>query len=44
VRLHRDVTAKLRIRISTPKRAPAEEEPEPAKKFSRRRSVPKNSS
>ena len=44
VRLHRDVTTKLRIRISTPKRAPAEEEPESAKKFSRRRSAPKNSS
>jgi large subunit ribosomal protein L9 len=44
VRLHPDVTAKLRVRISTPKRAPAETEPEPAKKFNRRRSTPKNSS
>mgnify|MGYP003694210765 CR=1 FL=1 len=44
VRLHRDVTAKLRVRISTPKRAPAEAEPEPIKKSNRRRSAPKNSS
>jgi large subunit ribosomal protein L9 len=44
VRLHPDVTAKLRVRISTPKRASAEAEPEPAKKFNRRRSTPKNSS
>jgi large subunit ribosomal protein L9 len=44
VRLHRDVTTKLRIRISTPKRASAEDEGEPAKKFTRRRSAPKNSS
>jgi large subunit ribosomal protein L9 len=44
VRLHPDVTAKLRVRISTPKRAPAEAEPEPGKKSSRRRSTPKNTS
>jgi large subunit ribosomal protein L9 len=44
VRLHPDVTAKLRVRISTPKRAPAEAEPEPIKKSNRRRSAPKNSS
>ena len=44
VRLHPDVTAKLRVRISTPKRAPAEEESEPTKKSNRRRSAPKNSS
>jgi large subunit ribosomal protein L9 len=44
VRLHPDVTAKLRVRISTPKRAPAEAEPESTKKSYRRRSAPKNSS
>ena len=44
VRLHPVVTAKLRVRISTPKRAPAEAEPEPIKKSNRRRSAPKNSS
>ena len=44
VRLHADVTAKLRVRISTPKRAPASEDPEATKKSNRRRSAPKNSS
>ena len=43
VRLHPDVTAKLRVRISTPKRAPTEEESELTKKPNRRRSAPKNS-
>ena len=41
VRLHPDVTAKLRVRISTPKRASAEADAETAKKSSRRRSSPK---
>ena len=44
VRLHADVTAKLRVRISTPKRTPASEDPEATRKSSRRRSAPKNSS
>ena len=44
VRLHHDVTAKLRVRISTPKRSSAEAEPESTKKSNRRRSAPKNSS
>lgn len=42
VRLHPDVAAKLRVRISTPKRASAEAEAEPVKKSGRRRSSPKN--
>ena len=44
VRLHADVTAKLRVKISTPKRAAASEDPEATKKSNRRRSAPKNSS
>jgi large subunit ribosomal protein L9 len=44
VRLHHDVIAKLRVRISTPKRASTEEESEPVKKSNRRRIAPKNSS
>ncbi len=44
VRLHPDVVARLRVRISTPKRAPAEDEPEANKKSNRRRSAPKSSS
>jgi large subunit ribosomal protein L9 len=37
VRLHPDVTAKLHIKISTPRRTPAEGESEPFKKPSRRK-------
>jgi large subunit ribosomal protein L9 len=41
VRLHSDVAAKLHVKISTPKRASAEEEAEPSKKPSRRKATPK---
>jgi large subunit ribosomal protein L9 len=41
VRLHPDVAAKLHVKISTPKRASAEEEAEPSKKSSRRKPPPK---
>ncbi|HEY5707126.1 MAG TPA: 50S ribosomal protein L9 [Terrimicrobiaceae bacterium] len=44
VKLHHDVTAKLRIKISTPKRASAEEahEAEPSKKTARRKTPTKS--
>ena len=44
VKLHHDVTAKLRIKISTPKRASAEEthEAEPSKKTPRRKTATKS--
>jgi large subunit ribosomal protein L9 len=42
VRLHPDVAAKLRVKISTPKRAPAQEEAEPPKKSTRRRGASKS--
>ncbi|HEY5953437.1 MAG TPA: 50S ribosomal protein L9, partial [Terrimicrobiaceae bacterium] len=42
VRLHSDVAAKLRIKISTPRRTPAEEDAEHSKKPSRRKVVPKS--
>ncbi|HET7239337.1 MAG TPA: 50S ribosomal protein L9 [Terrimicrobiaceae bacterium] len=41
VRLHPDVAAKLRLKISTPKRAPAEEETDASKKPSRKKASPK---
>jgi large subunit ribosomal protein L9 len=42
VRLHPDVAGKLRVRISTPKRAPTQEEAEPPKKSTRRRGASKS--
>ncbi|HEY5740980.1 MAG TPA: 50S ribosomal protein L9 [Terrimicrobiaceae bacterium] len=42
VRLHADVTAKLHIKISTPKRTSAEEEGQPSKKPTRRKAPPKS--
>jgi large subunit ribosomal protein L9 len=41
VRLHPDVAAKLRLKISTPKRAAAEEETDASKKPSRKKASPK---
>ena len=41
VRLHPDVTAKLRLKISNPRRAAAEEEAEASKKPSRKKAAPK---
>jgi large subunit ribosomal protein L9 len=41
VRLHADVAAKLHVKISTPKRAAAEEEAESSRKPTRRKAAPK---
>ena len=41
VRLHPDVAAKLRLKISTPRRAPVEEEADASKKPSRKKASPK---